>query len=44
MKQPIRIRPEKPADYPEIKRINDVAFGQQTEGSLREGNFFKRFQ
>jgi len=36
MKQPIRIRPEKPADYPEIKRINDVAFGQQTEGILIE--------
>ncbi|MCK4750237.1 MAG: N-acetyltransferase [Bacteroidales bacterium] len=36
MQQPLRIRPEKPADYPEIKRINDLAFGQQNEGVLIE--------
>jgi putative acetyltransferase len=36
MQQTLRIRPEKPADYPAIKRINDLAFGQQNEGVLIE--------
>jgi predicted N-acetyltransferase YhbS len=32
----LRIRPEKPVDYPAIKKINDRAFGQTKEGLLIE--------
>jgi putative acetyltransferase len=32
----IEIRPEKPDDYPAIKRVNDLAFGQPNEGLLVE--------
>jgi putative acetyltransferase len=32
----IEIRPEKPEDYPAIKRVNDLAFEQPNEGLLVE--------
>ncbi|MCK4746941.1 MAG: N-acetyltransferase, partial [Bacteroidales bacterium] len=32
----LRIRPEKPVDYPAIKTINELAFGQTQEGILIE--------
>jgi predicted N-acetyltransferase YhbS len=32
----LRIRPEKPVDYPAIKAINELAFGQAQEGILIE--------
>lgn len=32
----LKIRPETPSDYPEITQVNDLAFGQPSEGKLVE--------
>ena len=32
----LKIRPETPADYPAITQVNDLAFGQPSEGKLVE--------
>ncbi|MDD2340401.1 MAG: N-acetyltransferase [Methanosarcina sp.] len=32
----LKIRPETPSDYPEIIQVNDLAFGQPSEGKLVE--------